>query len=101
MSGDFKLEKVSGGYDIIIDGEVYGIIESHENTLKDIEIDEKKRGEGYGKKAVEKWVDIKREEGYYIVSTTTVISTPMENILESLGFERYSDTRKYRKKIKK
>lgn len=73
--------------DVLLD---IGSVESSGCRLRDVDIKEEYQGEGYGKKAVEEWVN-KRKDICGEVETTAVTSPAMESILLDLGFKRDED----------
>lgn len=83
------IEKVEGsGYEIRVNGEEIGYIESNQNFLTQIEIFPDYRGHGYGTEAVRQFVEKQREAGATYVETSSVVSSQMEAIVLKLGFDR-------------
>lgn len=74
-------------YDILVDDDKVGEMYCDRCRITDIEIDESHRGNGYGKEAVEKWVEM-RKSSCDELSTTPIMSDAMEQILDGLGFEK-------------
>lgn len=95
---EVKLEKQSDElgdmYDIILGDMPIGYISQGGNKLVEIEIHKEKRSRGYGKKAVQRWVERNRSD-YRFLETTAVIDERMEKIVRDIGFKMIGDTGRY------
>jgi GNAT superfamily N-acetyltransferase len=87
-------EELGEMYDIVLGDMPIGYISQGGNTLVEIELHEDKRGRGYGKKAVQQWVERNRSD-YRFLETTTVIDKRMEKIVKDIGFKMIGDTGQY------
>lgn len=76
----------SGSCSIKRDGEIIGTIEGTYRTLVYISIDPEHRDNGYGRAAVEQYLQEAEARDVQRIATTTVIHSALERILQDLGF---------------
>lgn len=74
-------------YNILVDDNKIGEMYCERCRITDIEIERSHRGEGYGKEAVKKWVEM-RESDCDRLDTTPIMSDAMEQILKDLDFKK-------------
>lgn len=71
------------GYDIYLDDEQIGTIEGDYCFLESIHIEPSKRNQGFGTEAVRLFVEIAESSGCDKITTSSVLHSGMEHILEN------------------
>lgn len=90
MPADVTLTAADTGYTIQRGDELIGYIVSNGCYLTQIELYPEYRGNGYGKAAIEAFIERCRQRGAETIETSTVVSAELETILIDHGFERIS-----------
>lgn len=73
--------------EIRVNGEEVGYLGWSENVLVDISVDSEYRENGIATAAVEEMVQRIKNDGYEMITTTTVVNPAMEAVLQKVGFD--------------
>lgn len=99
-SGDTIELRGLGSYNIYLEDKLIGHLETQSNCkLMDIQIDSEYRGNGYGREAIELFIEIAEEANCSTISTSAVLHGAVQHVLEDNGFTMNPDTRRYKKEI--
>lgn len=83
FEGEYIELRGNKGYDIYLDDEQIGTIEGDYCFLESIHIEPDKRNQGFGTEAVGLFIEIAKSSGCDTITTSSVLHSGMEHILEN------------------
>ena len=100
ISGEHIELRGSGNYEIYLDTTLIGHLEiGNDCTLHDIGIEPQYRGEGYGREAIELFIELAKKANCDTIKTTVVLHGAVKHVLLDNGFEFCEETRHYHKDL--